>query len=413
MHLIEARAATGRDLSPKWDGCDEWDASTFALNLHWAMKYYNVEKSAKELKPAVIKWMGLNGFSTEQINIYKKGADWRSNTSVGGFASCLLKGMQPQRDDFNRGADTSVWLRNKILEILDDCTADQPTDADPVIQAAAGVAPNIQDRLKDVSLEMASKLEETIEEWSDSTETFNHKAFNVHSYLKGKSAKSNHARLIKLQYAPMLAEFEELAGPSLTKPTDVDVNQSVEPIDISDPGVTQKDMHDQLKEGYSNRSKKNIASMLYFLRDISSACDLIIQEEKEQRELRSKKNIPKDKLVEKLIFLKTDLKLNLVSIDPVYIVGASILWCFDTQTKKLFRYVADTTTGPLSVKGTSLTGFDPAKSIGKTVHKPADHLAVFKIGSNAALDKFFDALTTVEIKANGRVNANQLILKYQ
>ena len=408
QHLSEARAAKGKDFSPKWDGCEEWDSRTFSLNFHWAMKYYNIEKSAKDLKPAVLKWMGLNGFTTDQIDTYKKGSEWRSNTSVGGIASCLLKGMPAQRDDFNRGADTSEWLRSRILEIIDDCKKDI-TEEPEEVKTTPTV--NIQERLKDISLSMTIDLEEAIESWITDPDAFNHKAFNIHHYLKGKSAKSSHVRIIKDYYAPMLAEFEQLAGPSPVKPADYKEPVVTEDGVIEDPYLIEKDMYDQLKEGYKQRSKKNITSILNFLKDIMSACDMIIQEDRANRVPRVKKSVPKEKLVEKLNYLKTDANSKTVSINPVTIIGSSILWCYDSKTKKLFRYIADEFTGPLGIKGSTITGYDPIKSIGKTVKKPAEQLAIFKTGSKTVVNKFFESLTTVEIKANGRINPNQILLK--
>jgi triosephosphate isomerase len=138
---------------------------------------------------------------------------------------------------------------------------------------------------------------------------------------------------------------------------------------------------------------------------------MIIQEDKANRVPRVKKAVSKEKLVEKLNYLKTDSNSKLVSINPVTIIGAAILWCYDSKTKKLFRYLADEIDGPLSVKGTTIIGYDPNKSIGKTIRKPAEQLAIFKAGSNTAINKFFDSLTTVEIKANGRINPNQILVK--
>jgi hypothetical protein len=353
--------------------------------------------------------MGLNGFTTDQIDIYKKGADWRSNTSIGGIASCLLKGMPAQRDDFNNGADTSVWLRTRILEIIDDCNKDIQEESEDVKPAAPV---NIQERLKDISLSMTNELEEAIETWIESPDTFNPKAFNIHNLLKGKSAKSSHVRIIKDYYTPMLTEFEELAGPAPAKPADYDEPViSDEEETIEDPYLKEKDIYDQLKEGYKQRTKKNITSILNFLKDIMSACDMIIQEDKANRVPRVKKAVSKEKLVEKLNYLKTDSNSKLVSINPVTIIGAAILWCYDSKTKKLFRYLADEIDGPLSVKGTTVIGYDPNKSIGKTIRKPAEQLAIFKAGSKTAINKFFDSLTTVEIKANGRINPNQILVK--
>lgn len=410
-HLNEARAAKGKDLTPSWDGCDEWDSAKFLSHFHLAMKYYNIEKSAKDLKPAVLKWMGLDGFTTEQINIIKKSADWRCSTTVGGLASCLLTGMTAQREDFNNGADSSTWLRNKVLEIIDDCSVDIPEEED---ESKPAQPVNIQERVKDISLSMIDGLEDAIESWITNPDKFNPKSMNIHGYLKGKMAKSNHVRVIKDYYAPMLAEIEQLSKPAPEKPKGYkEPASSIKDDIITDPYLKEKDMYNQLQEGYKHHSKKSIANILNFLKDIASACDMIIQEDKANRAPRAKKSVSKDKLVEKLNYLKTDSNLKLVSINPTTILGASILWCYDTKTKKLFRYLADVVHGPLSVKGTTITGYDPDKSLGKTVKKPAEQLGIFRAGNKTALNKFFDSLTTVEIKANGRINPNQILLKVQ
>ena len=79
--------------------------------------------------------------------------------------------------------------------------------------------------------------------------------------------------------------------------------------------------------------------------------------------------------------------------------------------RKLIVYHADSLTGPLNVKGTSIIGFDTAKSIAKTLRKPEDQLKEFAKASKVELRKFMDNVKTTEAKANGRINPNQILLK--
>ena len=79
------------------------------------------------------------------------------------------------------------------------------------------------------------------------------------------------------------------------------------------------------------------------------------------------------KLVEKLKYLKTDDKFKIASVQPDQIIGASELWVFNTKTRKLGKYIAKNIDpkglgrdgSGLSVKGTTIIGFDETTSIQK------------------------------------------------
>ena len=109
--------------------------------------------------------------------------------------------------------------------------------------------------------------------------------------------------------------------------------------------------------------------------------------------------------------MQTYEALNLISIDPVDIIGSSTLWCVDVKTRKLYQYIAHPINGPLNVNGSIVVGFDEKKSIGKTLKDMPVQLASFKKASKKALESFMDGLTTMEIMANGKITSNQVILK--
>jgi hypothetical protein len=203
--------------------------------------------------------------------------------------------------------------------------------------------------------------------------------------LKGKEVKAAHARIIKDFYANDLAELEELASGS-------------------------KD--EQLREGYSHRSKKQIRSLITFYQEIMSACDMLAQEAKVNRKPRKAKAVPKEKLVAKLKFMKSNEPLKLVSVNPTDIIGASELWVYNAKNRKLGRYVA-TEFNVLGVKGTSLTGFDEFKSVCKTLRKPEEKLKEFKASGKVQLRKFLDDINATDTKMNGRLNEETILLKVQ
>jgi hypothetical protein len=167
---------------------------------------------------------------------------------------------------------------------------------------------------------------------------------------------------------------------------------------------------EQLKEAYKHRSRKQIKNFITFLTEIQTACTMLMQEAKVNRAPRKTKAVPKDKLVAKLKFMKTNEPLKLVSVNPVDIIGAGELWIYNTKSRKLGKYVA-AEFNTLGVKGTTITGFDEAKSICKTLRKPEDKLKEFKAAGKIALRKFLDEINATDTKMNGRINEEIILLK--
>jgi len=380
--VIAHRTKAVKDHSPTWDGCETMDADQFMRHFHSAMSYYRLEFSGKDLKPAVIKWMTTIGCTKEDIAAFKRTKDNRCNVTMGAIASCLLRGMPAVRADFNKGRDTTVWLRNEIVQIVAQGKDD--IDEDTVVEVKSTVVqPTIQERVKESALRMTEEIEDAIEGFHADPENFDPKAFKMLNLLKGKEVKAAHARIIKTLYSRDLAELEELASGKADE---------------------------QLKEGYSHRSKKQIKNLIAFYQEIMSACDMLAQEAKVNRAPRKTKTVPKEKLVAKLKFMKTNEPLKLVSINPVDIIGAGELWIFNTKTRKLGKYVA-AEFNTLNVKGTTITNFNEHTSIQKTIRKPEDKLKEFKAAGKVQLRKFLDDINATDTKLNGRINEDTILLK--
>ena len=382
-HLAEVRAKKGRDFSPKWEGHETWDTNQFLRQFHSAMAWYRLESSAKELKPKVIDWMGRQGCTKEDISAFKKTKDNRCGMTMGAVAACLIKGMPAVRDEFNDGRDTAVWLRARINEVIEQ-GRDDLDDNDTVVEVKKDVyVPSIQERVREVSLGMTEEIEAAIEAFQTDPEKFDPKAFKVLNLLKAKQAKAAHARIIRDFYAGDLTELLELASGKADE---------------------------QLKEGYSHRSKKQIKSFIAFLQEIESACNMLMQEAKVNKKPRAKKAVDKDKIIAKLKYKKSDEPLKLVSINPADIIGAQELWIFNSKTRKLGKYVA-AEFQELGIKGTTITGFSETKSVQKTLRKPAEQIKAFKEAGKVVLRKFLEDINAVDTKMNGRINEEIMLLK--
>ena len=378
----EHREKKTRDFSPKWEGCESWDTDRFHKFFKDSMDYYRLEKSSKEVKPEVINWMARNGYTKDQIKAFKDTKDFRCNSTTGAIAANLNRGMPSVRADFNNGKNTAQWLGSQISEIIEV----GKNDYEPEVTEKKITAPvvSIQDRLRETSYTMTEELEDALEEFHKDHEAFNPKAFKVLNLLKGRQAKAAHARIIRDLYQPQLAEYEEALEGSCP----------------------------QLKEGYSHISKKNIKKLIEFYQEITAACTMLMQEAKVNKKPRARKAKPAEKIVEKMKYCKSNEPLKLVSVNPTDILGAKELWIFNTKTRKMGKYVA-AEFQDLGVKGTSITGFDEAKSVQKTLRKPEEQLKEFKAAGKVQLRKFLEDIKAVDIKLNGRINEDTILLKVQ
>ena len=374
------RANSKRDLSPKWDGYETMSTDEFYMHFRRSMDYYRVEFSGRDLKPKVINWMSVNGYTKDQVKAFKDTKDFRCGGTMGAIAANLLRGMPPVRADFNEGRNTAQWLGAQISKIIEE----GKDDYEPEVTEEKAAVPQItiQDRVREATFIMTEEIEDTIESFSQDPEAFDPKAFKVLNLLRGKQTKAAHARIIKDYYQRQYNEYLEL----------------------------QEGKCEQLKEAYRHLSKAQVKKIVTFYQEILSACDMLMQEAKVNRKPRAKKSKPVEKIVEKLKYLKQDDKLKLVSISPADIVGAKELWIFNIKTRKLGKYVTSEF-GELGVKGTSITGFDENRSVQKTLRKPEEQLKEFKAAGKVALRKFLEDIKAVDIKLNGRINEDTILLK--
>jgi len=381
--ISEVRSRAKKDLTPKWHGQESWTTDQFLKFFKESMDYYRLEFNGRDLKPEVINWMSQNGYSKDQIKAFKDTKDYRSTTTMGSIAANLTRGMPEVRADFNDGRNTGDWLRTEIAKVLKEGAE----DIKPEIEAETkSLLPqiSIQDRLREAAARMAEEIEEAIENFQTDPESFDPKAFKVLNLLKGKQAKAAHARIIKEFYKANYDEITEaLEGKC-----------------------------DQLKEGYSHLSKKQLKNIQSFYNEVLSACDMLAQEAKINKKPRVKKSVPAEKLVAKMKYAKTNEPLKLVSVNPADIIGSKELWIFNVKTRKLGKYVA-AEYQELSVKGTSIINFDEKNSVQKTLRKPEEQLKEFKAAGKVALRRFLEDIKAVDIKLNGRINEDTVLLKIQ
>ena len=169
-----------------------------------------------------------------------------------------------------------------------------------------------------------------------------------------------------------------------------------------------------IKEAYSFLGKIQVRNILKFIESVIGDLNSYISVKKASKAPRKRKAVPVEKIVAKLKYLKefkdTVNKIDLVSVHPTKLHGASEAWVYDTAKRKLHHYIADEYSKSFTVKGNALLGFDTNISEIKTLRKPGEQIKEI-MGSKPAARKYFKDIKAVSATPNGRFNENMLILR--
>jgi hypothetical protein len=257
----------------------------------------------------------------------------------------------------------------KVVEVVADKTK-------PVVKA-----PTIQDRMNEIMRTHILHFEE-LEDSLYEGATVDPKAYE---YLLAKSVPQ--AMLGKIQ-AVFERRYAEITEAKTTKDED-------------------------LKDAYAYMKAADWKRYDAFYTKLFEGIAQYGQVKKATKKAAVRKPPQKEKLVAKLKYMKNDTTTKLVSVNPVDIIGATELWVYNTKTRKLGKYVAEEMGGALGVKGTAITGFNESKSVQKTLRKPEVQLKEFLAAGKIQLRKFLDDIKATDIKLNGRINQDTILLKVQ
>jgi hypothetical protein len=258
--------------------------------------------------------------------------------------------------------------------------------------------PSIQERIAEQAQDACDAIEEWLDGFITDKKKFDPKGFDFTKHFAKMKVTQAHARKIKKYYDNEYKEAQLIQK----LPTPGEINREKDPL--------KSDMLAQLREGYSHLTKKDAKAYLEALETLHGACDLVIDAAKATRKPRKKAPPSKEKMVAKLKYLERDDKLQIVSVNPLELIDSKEVWVYNIKTRKLGKYVADEH-ATIRVKGTTLLHYNEKSSIQKTLRKPDETLKEFKKASKVKLRKFMDEIKTTDIKLNGRLNADTIILK--
>jgi hypothetical protein len=167
----------------------------------------------------------------------------------------------------------------------------------------------------------------------------------------------------------------------------------------------------QVLEAYKHLGKRQVTAMIKWWTQALTDANSYNVVKKAAKAPRKKKAVLPEKVVAKLKYAKEFKELALKSADPTTILTAQELWVYNTKTRKLGIYIADQYAGTLTVKNSSIMGFDANASVQKTLRKPKDQLKEFTANGKPAAKKWFKGIKATEIKLNGRISNDIILLK--
>tara|TARA_B110000196_G_C21143188_1_gene664976 strand:- start:1737 stop:3026 length:1290 start_codon:yes stop_codon:yes gene_type:complete len=405
-------------VEPNWDGWEEWTGEQIHKHRRATNSWYYEHFKPEDLYTNVYVWMEKeNKYTKDQMKWIKGAPKHTISTTAGIVARMDIKGAprfsQKEADHWESLAGTMGQLSSHIdflerrIEIAIQAGKESKEEREEELKEKPQKRViSIQERIELQAIAACEKIDTWLEVWSEKDNKFDPKGFDFAKHFVQMKITQAHARKIMGLYEPELKEIKEVLNPPKLK---------------KDATEQEKDFAAQLQEAYEFTTKKELKNMLTALERLYGACQVVIDSSKATRKPRKRKVYSADKLVSKLKFKTTDDKYQLASINPEDIIKCNELWVFNSKTRKIGKYVADIQDplgqqregSGLSVKGTTITGFNEKESIQKTLRKPEEQLKEFKNSGKVKLRSFLDDIKAVDIKLNGRINNDIILLKVQ
>ena len=168
-----------------------------------------------------------------------------------------------------------------------------------------------------------------------------------------------------------------------------------------------------LKEGYSHFTPKGLKYMIEILGGAIQNLDDRLGVLRASRKPRKRKAKSAEKQIKGLKFLARSEPFGVDSVKPEAIIGAQGLIVFNTKNSKATIFTAVEPKSGLAVKGSTVVGFDSAKSFEKTVRKP-DEFVKNADGCRktyTAAVRYLNGVKTKTGEPTGRINKHCLILQ--
>lgn len=206
--------------------------------------------------------------------------------------------------------------------------------------------------------------------------------FSAYEYLTTNKVPQIYVQRISEYYSKVLVDYAELPN-------------------TDDP---------QLKEGYRHLSKTDIRQHQEWLTSVISDCSRFLNNTKKERVVRK----PKPKSVQTLLKhfkpMKEYIPLKITSVDPSSIIGASVVFTFNTTNNVATIFVA--ADGGLNISRSSITNYDESKTVSKRIGRTAEKTIGYILKTNKKQSaSILSSLDTSAVSVVDRVNDKVIILR--
>lgn len=359
----------------------EFRTSALARAFSWYTRFYG----RKEAKDLLIQYLELNDRKAD-AKVMARAPESEILGTYGWLARMTLRGLQLTEHE-------EMSLQNELLRLMNCVHKPEtifksnltPQDVEVEVEKEPTNRPNVQEIMREKAREATGEIIGLFDDFIQA---------GLKGSLPGKPIDILSKHNILPQHISIILDVWKK-----------ELNEWYEVQEGKDP---------QLVEGYSQFGKVQVKNMIKAIEQVISDLNSYISIKKASKTPRKRKPVPVEKIVSKLKYLKEfkdpAIKLDLVSVHPTKLHGASEAWVYDAAKRKLHHYIADQYSQTFTVKGNTIIGFDTGKSEIKTLRKPGEQLKEI-MGSKPAARKFFEGIKATATVPNGRFNENMIILK--
>ena len=358
QNTAERRREKADKISAMFKGGDEPETNAFnyRVSLMKALNWYNISVDLKTVRSYVNDYL----ISTERKQLIP------------------IMNQVPDYDVRSLGFLCRLKMRGQYLEELHELSIEEIvgkllTSIDSAPKQVQVVKKVKVDNTYELSVEYSEAFEEAIDNFVKDKKS----DFIALDYLKSKDIPAPVSKKIGQYYASMVSELKEAQ------------------------------VDEDLQEGYSNFTTSQLKKFITLVESMVTACNQQVQSVRVKKP-RTAKPVSPIKLVSKLKYLKEFVDLGLKSIQPTSIITSSELWTYNTKYRKLAIYKAEKGS-KLSVKGTSVLGFDVTLSQQVMLRKPNDFFKNTPIAKMALMASMKE-LKSKSVTPRGRMSEDTILL---
>lgn len=333
----------------------------YQIEMMRALNWYNIHKTEKECR-------AYAEYYVKHTPEFKPYAKYLNTAWYQLIKPVAVLGRLIQRGQYVSDSD-----KQRIVTFLDDIKSryveEKPTEKSAVVK------PNIQDKILGAAKTHAADIEGEIDR-AITEKVFD---FSVKDYLVANQVSAVAAKKIGPMFEKRIAEVAEALQGKCP----------------------------QLAEGYSYFKKTELKKYYAWLQQIVKDCDQQVVSAKVARKPRVVKVKPPSVVAAKIKPMREYPELELSSVDPAKIIGATELWVYIPKTRKLAVFYGNEL---LDVKGTAILNYNVEKSVSKTIRKPEEFFKKLSSTGKRAMANAWKEIKTTESKPRNRINGDMVLL---